>query len=244
MSKRTKDERRKTKVEVRWVADKESSDGPSSVVRRPSPVPIGVAILAGGTSSRMGTNKALLRLTRDGPTLIEIVIARLADAGFPAPTIITNAPGDYDFLHLPTMPDAIPGTGPLGGILAALRHAPHDRVLVVACDMPFLNPALLWYMADLPLEYEALVPTWIGPSGRRLVEPLHAIYSRSAIPTIERRITAGQLKLHDLLDALRAIYLSDEELRRHDPQCLSFRNVNTPEDWSRLLSNFPPPPTR
>jgi molybdopterin-guanine dinucleotide biosynthesis protein A len=185
----------------------------------------------------MGANKALLRLTPGGPTLIETVMARLAEADFSAPTIITNTPGDYAFLSLPTLPDAVLGTGPIGGILAALRHAPHERVLVVACDMPFLNPALLRYMADLPPDYDALVPAWTGPSGKRLVEPLHAIYSRSAIPTIEQRIEAGQLKLHDLLDSLRAVYLSEDETRQRDPQCLSFRNVNTPADWARILND-------
>jgi molybdopterin-guanine dinucleotide biosynthesis protein A len=188
----------------------------------------------------MGSNKALLRLGADGPTLIETVVARLAQGDFPAPAIITNAPGEYTFLHLPTFPDDTPGNGALGGILTALRHSSHGNVLVVACDMPFLNPALLSYMASVPDEYDALVPVWSVASGKRYVEPLHAIYSKTAIPKIEHHMAAGELKLHKLLDALNTVYMPEKETRLYDPQLLSFRNVNTPEDWARLLSGDQP----
>jgi molybdopterin-guanine dinucleotide biosynthesis protein A len=212
----------------------------SSFVLRPSSPSIGAALLAGGASSRMGSNKALLRLGLDGLTLIEAVVARLAQGGFSAPAIITNNPGEYTFLHLPTFPDDAPGNGALGGILTALRHSSHSHVLVVACDMPFLNPALLRYMASVPDEYDVFVPAWSDASGKRRVEPLHAIYSKTALPTIEHRIATGQLKLHKLLDALNSVYMPEEETRLHDPQLLSFRNVNTPEDWARLLSDEQP----
>jgi molybdopterin-guanine dinucleotide biosynthesis protein A len=184
----------------------------------------------------MGSNKALLRVGPDGPTLIETVVACLAQGGFSAPTIITNTPGEYTFLHLPTFPDDTPGNGALGGILTVLRHSSHSHVLVVACDMPFLNPALLRYMASVPAGYDVLAPIWSGSAGKRRVEPLHAIYSKTALPMIEHRIAAGELKLHKLLDTLNTVYLPEEETRLHDPQLLSFRNVNTPEDWARLLS--------
>ena len=201
---------------------------------RPSSATIGAAILAGGASSRMGRNKALLRLSANGPTLIETVVARLAQGGFPTPAIITNTPGEYTFLHLPSLPDDTPGNGALGGILTALRHSPHSRVLVVACDMPFLNPALLRYMASVPAGYDALAPTWTDPAGKCYVEPLHAIYSKTTIPTIERSIAAGELKLHELLSALNTTYLHEEDARQYDPQLLSFRNVNTPGDWALM----------
>jgi molybdopterin-guanine dinucleotide biosynthesis protein A len=184
----------------------------------------------------MGQNKALLRLTPDGPTLIEVVVARLTEAGYPAPLLIANASGEYTFLGLPTHPDEIAGKGALGGILTALRHAPYERVLVVACDMPALNPALLRHMASIPSGYDAYVPTWVSPSGEVQVEPLHAIYSRTSIPVIESRIREGHLKLGDLLAALNVRYLTEPEVREYDPSLTSFRNINTPQEWASLAA--------
>src|SRR6266511_914784 len=83
----------------------------------------GAAILAGGRSTRMGTNKALLRIEPGGPTLIELVVARLIEAGIPPTLLVTSPatlmPDEYAFLGLPTAPDDIPGAGALGGILTA-----------------------------------------------------------------------------------------------------------------------------
>lgn len=188
----------------------------------------------------MSENKALLRLTPDGPTLIETVAARLAQAGYPAPLLIANTPADYAFLGLSTFHDSIPGKGALGGILTALQRTPHERVLVVACDMPALNPALLRHMSALPTGYDAYVPSWISASGETQVEPLHAVYSLSCIATIERRIEKGRLKLGDLLAALKVRYLPESEIREYDPELHSFSNINTPQEWAALaaLSKF------
>src|SRR5438105_1342048 len=112
----------------------------------------GAAILAGGQSNRMGMDKALLRFRVGGPTLIEAVVERLAAAGFGSDSllVVTNSPQNYAFLGLRVVSDDIQGAGPLGGVLTALAHSLHQRVLIVACDMPTLNPSLLRYMAQLP----------------------------------------------------------------------------------------------
>lgn len=197
---------------------------------------IGAAILAGGESKRMGQNKALLRLSTDGPTLVDTVVARLAEAGYTSPLLVANTPADYAFLGLPTFPDSVRGKGALGGILTALQRSPHERVLVVACDMPALNPALLRYMSMQPAGYDAYVPAWLSPSGERQVEPLHAIYARSCIPVIEGRIREGRLKLGDMLGALNVLYLPEAEMRGYDPELRSFSNINTPEEWAALAA--------
>ena len=184
----------------------------------------------------MGRNKALLRLNPDGPTLIETVMARLAKAGYTSPLLMANARADYAFLGLPTFPDSIQGKGALGGILTALQRSPQERVLVVACDMPVLSPALLRYMSMQPDGYDAYVPAWLSPSGERQVEPLHAVYARSCIPAIEDRIREGRLKLGDLLSALNVLYLPESEMREYDPNLLSFSNINTPEEWASLAA--------
>ena len=191
----------------------------------------GAAILAGGLSRRMGANKALLRLEPDGPTLIEVVVARLKEAGFgDGLMLVANTSDDLGFLGLTTVADELPGAGPLGGILTALVHSHHPRVLVVACDMPLLNPALLRYMAQLPDSSDVIIPRWIDKSGSVKVEPLHAIYSRRCIKAVRERLSAGNLKVQGLLDDISAQYVEEQEMRRFDPQLLCLRNINTPQD--------------
>jgi molybdopterin-guanine dinucleotide biosynthesis protein A len=193
--------------------------------------PTGAAILAGGLSKRMGTNKALLRLQPGAPTLIEIVAARLREAGLEGGLlVVANAPEDYTFLGLPVVPDEIPNSGPLGGILTALHHSIYERVLVVACDMPLLNPALLAYMARLPTSADVVIPRWTGHNGLPRLETLHALYTRRCIAPILKRIQAGQLSIHGLLDDVYVHYVEEEELRALDPDLNSFRNINSPGD--------------
>ena len=120
----------------------------------------------------MGANKALLRFGEGGATLIEVVRDRLLAAGFERPLVVTNSPEDYEFLGLETVCDSIPGAGPLAGILAGFEHPGCARLLVVACDMPLLNPALLKYMASLPGDYETVVPRWTSDTGKVRIEPL------------------------------------------------------------------------
>jgi molybdopterin-guanine dinucleotide biosynthesis protein A len=197
---------------------------------------VGAAILAGGESSRMGENKALLRLAPGGPTLVETVVARLGEAGNESPLLVAYSPADYAFLRLPIFPDSVQGKGALGGILTALQRSTQERVLVVGCDMPALNPALLRYMSRQPAGYDAYVPAWKSQSGERQVEPLHAVYGRSCIPEIEGRIREGRLKLSDLLDALNVLYLPEADMRKYDPDLRSFSNINTPEEWAALAA--------
>lgn len=198
---------------------------------------LGVAVLAGGASSRMGTNKALLRARPGGPTMIETAVARLTEAGLAPHLLVTNSPGTVSFLNIPTAPDDTPGAGPLGGIYTALNHLACERILVVACDMPLLNPRLLRYMASLPAAADALVPRWTGAEGSPHIETLHAIYSRQCVEPIRRRIEAGKLMVRALLDELNVQYLDEAEMRRYDPGLVSFRNVNTPEEWEWLRNN-------
>lgn len=197
---------------------------------------IGVAVLAGGASSRMGTNKALLNAYPGGPTIIEAVALRLRDAGLEPDLLVTNTPETFAFLGILTLPDDIPGVGPLGGIYTALNHLPHPRTLVVACDMPLLNPGLLRYIVTLPTDADVLVPCWTDAGGEERIEMLHAIYSRRCIESILKRIEAGKLRVQALLGDLKVQYLDEAEMRRYDPGLDSFRNINTPEEWEWLRS--------
>ncbi|MFI5269802.1 MAG: molybdenum cofactor guanylyltransferase, partial [Chloroflexota bacterium] len=109
-------------------------------------------LLAGGKSSRMGANKALLRFA-SGETVIERIISSIRPL-CPELLIVTNTPAEYEFLTLPMFPDAYPGASSLGGIYTGLLHAPSERALVLSCDLPLVNAELLSHLLALPFDYD------------------------------------------------------------------------------------------
>jgi molybdopterin-guanine dinucleotide biosynthesis protein A len=136
-----------------------------------------------------------------------------------------ESPSDA-FPGVPVVADAYPGAGPLGGLASALAASRSPHVLVVACDMPFLNAGLLRHMASCPLYYDVLVPVLDRP------HPLHAIYAQSCLPLIERRLRAGSFKVTGWFEDANVRTIAREEIARHDPDLLSCFNMNTPEDFA------------
>lgn len=182
-----------------------------------------VAISAGGQSSRMGTDKAFVELS--GKPMIQHVIERVADLGQNETFIITNRPDDYQHLGLPMFPDVVPDKGSLGGIYTALHHSTYHHTLVVACDMPFLNPDLLHYMLAHTANMDVVVPRVDGyPQG------LHAIYNQNCLAPIRQRLDADRLKVIGFYDQVKVRYVDENEWQVFDPKGLSFHNVNTPEE--------------
>jgi len=182
-----------------------------------------VAILAGGKSSRMGTDKAFVEIL--GKPMIELILGRVADLEQQETILITNRPADYAHLGLPMYVDVYPQKGSLGGIYTAIHHSQHPYTLVVACDMPFLNTALLRHMLALRAGYDVVVPRVAGyPEG------LHAVYAKTCLEPIQGRLLADQLKVIGFYDDVRVCYLDEAEYAAFDPQGLSFQNVNTPEE--------------
>ncbi len=190
---------------------------------------LSAAILAGGASSRMGRNKALLEL--EGVRLIERVLARLEPLTNDI-LVSTNEPDAYSFLQgrVRFVPDAVGlGQGPLAGIASALAAARHPRLLVVAADMPFLNLALLRHLALLDPTADVTAPV-IVTNG--LPEPLHAIYSKAIFPIIEAQLAAGNRKVLDLLSQVKVREVPRAEIAPFDPTFRSFFNANTPQEWA------------
>lgn len=192
---------------------------------------VSAAVLAGGASRRMGSDKALL--TIDGQTLLERAIAVVAAIADDV-TIV----GDREAYHrfgAEVIGDVYPGAGALGGVLTGLLAAQHEFVLVVACDMPFLSPILLAAMADQPRDYDVLLPVTSRPGVERLedrtCETLHAVYRRRCIPEFERRIANGELRIASALSGLSVRELNDDWLRRYDPDLVSFVNTNDPAEF-------------
>src|SRR5438477_5645141 len=112
-----------------------------------------VAVLAGGRSSRMGTDKSFVRVL--GRPLIEHILAQAEGLGDET-LIVTNQPQDYAYLGLPLFGDVLPDKGALGGLYSALHSAGGRHILCIACDMPFLVRDLLDYLVSLRSEAEAV----------------------------------------------------------------------------------------
>ena len=173
----------------------------------------------------MGQDKALLTLEPGGPPLIEIVAGRVRQV-VDEVVLLGNAPAGV-LPGLRRIPDSFPGSGPLGGIHAALVAAQGGRVLVVACDMPFLNVHLLRYMTSLPDDAEAIVPVLDRP------QPLHAIYAPTCLPHIELCLREGENRVTGWFDRVRVREIDRETIAQFDPDLLSCFNMNTPEDFER-----------
>ncbi len=183
-------------------------------------------ILAGGKSKRMGQEKALLPL--GNKTLIERVADALGCVCDPI-IIVTNTPSNYSFLGLEMVGDLIVGHGALSGIHAGLFFSPTPRAFVIGCDMPLVNPALVRLLMEQKAKWDVIVPS-VG----EFLEPLHAVYSKRCLPTMEKFLLSGGRRILDLYPKLKVLRVSEAELRKVDPELLSFSNVNTPDDLSKV----------
>ncbi|AFM28160.1 molybdenum cofactor guanylyltransferase [Desulfomonile tiedjei] len=180
-------------------------------------------LLAGGESRRMGrVNKALLRVR--GRTIIERSAGILLQL-FPEVLVITNSPDDFSFLGLPMHGDIYPGRGSLGGLYTGLTLCTGQWGFLAACDMPFLNGAVIEHLTDLRGEADVIIPRL--PGG---LEPLHAVYAKECLPYIRDLLASGDLKIIDFLKRVRVREVSEEELYPYDPEFRFIMNVNTPKD--------------
>ena len=186
-----------------------------------------IAILAGGQSRRMGTDKAALPI--GGMTLLERT-ARLALAlNFPVLVVGRARPDDWPLAEVEFVEDAEAGLGPAGGLATALRSA-RTSVLALACDLPLLTEeALKWLVAQAEAKF--------GPSG--LVtesgegqEPLFSVYDPACLPLIEARLATGRRSLRGVIEAGVFAFADAPEW-----VAAQLANVNTPEEWREKVGN-------
>ena len=188
---------------------------------------VSAAILAGGKNVRMGKkNKAFLEM--EGKSFLARTLAVLQPI-FEETMVIGYDVDRYRSFGIPVHSDLRPGNGSLGGILTALARSSGERTFCVACDMPFLSPAVVRRLVERSSEgWQAVLPR-LSPG----VEPLCAVYSSSLIPVIEGLLDRGERRVRRALDENRTCYVEEEELRLIDPDLLSFVNINTPGDLER-----------
>ncbi len=189
---------------------------------------LSLAILAGGPSSRMGQDKALMHLL--GRPLIQWVLERLASMADEV-ILSTNVPEDYSFLKVRALPDRQTGQGALGGLYTALEAAKYPHVAAVACDMPFASRDLFEYELELSLKTEADV---VIPATAEGLEPLHAIYhGETCLPLIRSALEAKKYKMIGWLHEANVRVVPPEVTLQFDPKGLAFKNLNTPEEFAR-----------
>jgi molybdopterin-guanine dinucleotide biosynthesis protein A len=181
------------------------------------------AILAGGKSSRMGQNKALMPF--GGKRLVDRVVEVMRSV-FDDLLMVTNTPEVYADLGMPMVPDVWPDKGSLGGVYSAIYHVATPYCLVVACDMPFLRAALLRYLMAQMADYDVVVPDVLGE-----LQTLHAIYSKACLQPIERRLETNRLRIVGFFPDVRVRTVTASELEPYDPELLAFQNLNTPEEF-------------
>jgi len=183
-------------------------------------------IQAGGRSVRMGgLPKALMDV--GGRRIVERVADVLGQVTDDL-LLVTNTPELYAFLGLPMVGDVFPDGGALGGIYSGLRAAPGDAAFTVACDMPFLSPAVARLVTGRAPEADVVVPR-TGPH----YETLHACYGRACLGPMERRLRERQLKITGFWDEVRVLAIPEEEIARVADPAVVFSNVNTPQELER-----------
>lgn len=194
--------------------------------------PAGI-ILAGGRSQRMGTDKALLPLPGNAP---ETFLARMASTLAPLCAevlIVARDPAQFADVAFPgtrMVFDQKSGGGPLMGLYSGLSAMQSTTALVVAVDMPFIQPALLIFLLDCYRQDTLVVPVVDG-----VPQVLLALYPRSILPLIESLLQQGKRAPRALLELAPVHYIEEARIRQVDPQLRSFVGINTPQDLKEMM---------
>lgn len=182
-------------------------------------------ILAGGKSTRMGTNKALLQLNN------QPVIERIADELqliSDELIIVANDPADYQYLNLSLISDRYPNKGPLAGIETAMYHFAADQYIISACDTPFIDHQVYQHLLSSLGGYDAVVPKFDNH-----LHPLSGVYTRQVLPIIQEKIEQNDLRVKSFFNHLNIHYLQTfnniekKQLEKH------FFNMNNPDQYKQ-----------
>lgn len=186
---------------------------------------VSIVVQAGGQSSRMGVEKGLVELC--GKPMIKHIVDRLspfADEFF----ITTNKPEKYKQFEIPMHADIYKDYGALAGLHTALTFAVNEMVFVIACDLPFVNVDLFKFMKNL---FETRTVDIVIPRTVNGIEPLYAFYRKNTcLPFVTEAINAGKRRLISWHENALVQTVSEEQLRKFDPDLVSFANINTPEE--------------
>jgi len=191
-------------------------------------------ILAGGKSSRMGTNKLLLKIGNE-PVIKKI--ANLCKSNFEKTIIITNSPEDYEWLNIKMYKDIFPNYGPLSGIHSGLKHSSTENNFVLSADMPFINKEIIEFLLKRNSQKEIILP-----KSNNIIHSLCGIYKKNCVNKAEEllkiaekentKLKKTKVKLYDLINALDTdiVDVSKEMFYHKD----LFFNMNTLEYYNYI----------
>ena len=194
-------------------------------------------IIAGGKSSRMGTDKLLLEI--NGEQLIKKVVS-MCNSIFPKTILITNTPEDYKFLNIKMFSDIYKNYGPLSGVHSGLVNSETETNFIISADMPFVNELLINHLLKINSAKQIILP-----SVENKIQPLCGIYKKSCAALAEKLLQKAKnqsgkaktkIKLFDLINAVDTdiIDVSQEPFCHKD----LFFNMNTKDDYSYVNKNF------
>jgi len=175
-------------------------------------------ILAGGKSTRMGHDKALLDWK--GVTLLDHMMNLVSTVADPVHVVGRGS-----------LPDRLQGFGPLSGIATALEMSATDANLVVAVDLPLLTTELLKYLRiRAELSSAPLIACKIGSEF-----PLCIVIRQAILPQIHKRLASQKLSIHGLIEGTPSLVISEAELAQSGFIAEQFRNINTEDDYRQVL---------
>jgi molybdopterin-guanine dinucleotide biosynthesis protein A len=195
---------------------------------------VAAVLIAGGKSRRMGRDKRFLPLV--GKTLFHRTLEGLEQVFQDIIIVLSEPVPNLDVRNRRVVFDAIPNCGSLGGLYTGLAASPLSRVFAVACDMPFLNPQLVRYVAGFDASAD-IVAAELATG----LHPMHAVYSKKCEPLLRAMAERRDLKIQRLFleGDLKIRVLRERELAPIDAGLRSFQNINTPEDLALAESLLP-----
>jgi molybdopterin-guanine dinucleotide biosynthesis protein A len=185
-------------------------------------------VMAGGDSSRMGTDKASLLL--DGQTLLQSVITTMQQL---FPQVIVSVRQPRSGINLPQVCDEQPDGGPLAGLVASLGQITTPWAFIVACDMPFVVPEVVELLAGYRSQHQAVVPVVHGHP-----QPLAAFYAASCLAPLRASLAAQQYSLRGVLKQLDVRYVDEAKMLEAGPHLRSFFDLDTPQDFAQAMNRL------
>ena len=182
----------------------------------------------------MGRNKALLPVPPNDMPLVCYILRQLVGFVSDACIVVSNDPQVSltvaDNAGVSVLADRWPEGGALGGVATGIA-ACREWAMVVACDLPLVDPSIFARLIELAGNHpdvDAVIPLVAGQ-----MQPFHGLWRRTALPLLEAQITVGDLALHRALTKLDVVW-ADEQILGIGPDCLAFTNVNTQEEWESV----------
>ncbi len=189
-------------------------------------------VLAGGRSARMGRPKATL--TFGAETIVERIVGELARRF--DEIVIVAAPAEAESLPASIREKALvihddtAYPGPLDALRRGLEAAAHEIAFACSCDLPMLDAGLAQALCGMLDGYDAAIPKVGGK-----LQPLCAAYHRRCAAALSALGSKGVMRVREIIGAVNARIVDEDELRRLDPEFRSFLNVNTPEEYQKAL---------